>query len=193
MATRVIRRRGVLQLFEALLPFVFALVNHKRDDEPLPPELQSVRDELIRMLETILGEHLGPVFSEPRLFEVPLRFQLTQDEKGIRWIPAVAPGEAGWNLPGKETLYAAVAFLQTDEGFRSRLRRCDECSRFFLGKGAHRRRHSFCKEECRREFDRKHRDPVKQREYMRAYRDRKKRESVRRADKRRTSDAKKKP
>lgn len=52
------------------------------------------------------------------------------------------------------------------------LRRCDECGRFLLGARAHKRKTSFCSDECRFAFNRKRRSKAEQAAYMRDYRKR---------------------
>ena len=75
-------------------------------------------------------------------------------------------------MPDAEVLYATLALMKTDEDTIRRLRR--DCGKFFMRKGAHRRKHSFCTEGCRRKFDNRNRDPEKRADYMREYRRKKK-------------------
>jgi hypothetical protein len=152
---------------------VLTLAND-RDRLPLTPELQEVKNSLIRALEVVVGERDERLFTDVSRFESPLAFYLVDNDTRRRWEPSTGRLAPGWNMPGKSALFATVALLHTDPDRRRLLRRCDECRRFFMAKGNFERPHHFCGEPCRRRFDVKHRDPNKQREYMRAYRQRKK-------------------
>jgi hypothetical protein len=71
-----------------------------------------------------------------------------------------------------------------------RLRHCDldSCGLFFLARGDHRRKRSFCCEDDRRKFDREHRDRKQQAAYMRDYREKRRKRAI---DKKRATLGKK--
>lgn len=173
------RRLRFDSLVDLLLPFVFTLAND-RGKLPLTEELQELKDSLIRALEVVVGKRRERLFPGISRFDLPVAFALSaKNDRKIQWVPKTGRAVADWNLPGKDALIATVALLHTDPDRRRLLRRCDECRVFFIAKGNFERAHHFCSEPCRRKYDREHRDPERQRNYMRAYRKRK-REAARR-------------
>jgi hypothetical protein len=84
---------------------------------------------------------------------------------------ALKPSDAA-ELSGIANQLHAVVMLLAHHPYARRLRRCDwmKCRAFFFATRDHRREHSFCCEEHRREFDLSSRDPKKRREYMKTWR-----------------------
>jgi hypothetical protein len=127
------------------------------------------RARLRAALENVVDGGPGIAEGTPLHAETPLPRLKIRRLHGRAVLVAEPPPDAGGKI--LEEHFAVVALMAMDPRAAC-LRRCDwpDCRAFFFVRRDHRREHSFCCEEHRRQYDVANRDPQKVAEGMRKWR-----------------------